>query len=96
MVKAVEGPFREAPAAGLRLRRPLFRLLVALLRQRRPRFEKQLSKKVSPTYAVEGLLELIKGDYAKGVETLGRKTADEVKALNAQFAPKEESDGEQW
>lgn len=49
------------------------------------------------TYAVEGLLGLIKGDYAKGVKTVGNKTAAEVEGLNAKFAPKEESgEGEQW
>lgn len=46
------------------------------------------------TYAVDGLLGLIKGDYAKGIDTVGRKTADEVKALNAKFAPAD--DGSQW
>lgn len=49
------------------------------------------------TYAVEGLLGLIKGDFAKGVKTVGNKTAAEVEGLNAKFAPKEESgEGEQW
>lgn len=49
------------------------------------------------TYAVEGLLGLIKGDFAKGVKTVGNKTAAQVDELNAKFAPKEEStNGEQW
>ena len=49
------------------------------------------------TYAVEELLGLIKGDYAKGIKTVGNKTAAEVEGLNAKFAPKEEAgEGTQW
>ena len=60
-------------------------------------FREAALEKGFTTYAVEGLLGLIKGDYAKGVKTVGNKTADEVKTLNAKFAPKEGSgDGEQW
>jgi len=60
-------------------------------------FREAALEKGFTTYAVEGLLGLIKGDFAKGVKTVGNKTAAEVEGLNAKFAPKEESDeGEQW
>ncbi len=60
-------------------------------------FREAALEKGFTTYAVEGLLGLIKGDFAKGVKTVGNKTAAEVEALNAKFAPKEESgEGEQW
>jgi hypothetical protein len=51
------------------------------------------------THAIDGLLGLINGDYAKGIATVERKTAEEVEGLNAKFAPKSDdsaSDGEQW
>ena len=49
------------------------------------------------TYAVDGLIKLIKGDYEKGVSTVLRKTDAEVEALNAKFAPQDSADdGEQW
>jgi len=60
-------------------------------------FREAALEKGFTTYAVEGLLGLIKGDYAKGVKTVGNKTAAEVETLNAKFAPKkDEDDGEQW
>ena len=62
-------------------------------------FREAALEKGFTTYAVEGLLGLIKGDYAKGIKTVGNKTAEEVETLNAKFAPKEEpksDDGEQW
>jgi len=60
-------------------------------------FREAALEKGFTTYAVEGLLGLIKGDFAKGVKTVGNKTAAEVEGLNAKFAPKEESgEGEQW
>jgi hypothetical protein len=46
------------------------------------------------TYAIEGLIGIIKGDFAKGVATVGKKSASEVEALNAKFAPAGEE--EQW
>ena len=61
------------------------------------RFREAALEKGFTTYAVEGLLGLIKGDYAKGISTVGNKTASEVEALNTKFAPKEGADeGEQW
>jgi len=51
------------------------------------------------THAIDGLLGLINSDYAKGIATVERKTAEEVEGLNAKFAPKSDdaaSDGEQW
>ena len=60
-------------------------------------FREAALEKGFTTYAVEGLLGLIKGDFAKGVKTVGNKTAAEVEGLNAKFAPKEASgEGEQW
>ncbi len=41
------------------------------------------------THACDGLLGVIKGDYAKGVETLKRKTKKQVADLNAKYAPAE-------
>lgn len=51
------------------------------------------------THAIDGLLGLINGDYAKGIATVERKTAEEVEGLNAKFAPKSDdsaSEAEQW
>ena len=49
------------------------------------------------TYAIDGLLGVIKGNYASGIATVAKKTAAEVEALNAKYAPKEAADdGEQW
>ncbi len=49
------------------------------------------------THAIEGLLGLINGDFAKGIATVGKKTASEVEGLNQKFAPKSEGDdGSQW
>ena len=49
------------------------------------------------THAIEGLLGLINGDFAKGIATVGKKTAAEVEGLNQKFAPKSEGDdGSQW
>ena len=60
-------------------------------------FREAALEKGFTTYAIEGLLGLIKGDYAKGIKTVGNKTAAEVETLNAKFAPKEEvDDGSQW
>ena len=51
-------------------------------------FREAALEKGFTTHAIEGLLGIINGDYAKGVSTVGRKTAEEVEALNAKFAPK--------
>ena len=60
-------------------------------------FREAALEKGFTTYAVEGLLGLIKGDYAKGIKTVGNKTAEEVETLNAKFAPKDAADdAEQW
>jgi len=48
------------------------------------------------TFAIDGLLGIIKGDYAKGVATVAKKTADEVEALNTKFAPASDEDGSGW
>ena len=49
------------------------------------------------TAAIDTLVDIVNtklgGDWAKGLATLSKKTADE---LNAQYGPKEESGGEQW
>ena len=58
-------------------------------------FREAAIEKGFTTYAVEGLLGIIKGDYAGGVETVGKKTAEQVDALNAKFAPKSDDDGGQ-
>ena len=47
------------------------------------------------THACDGLLPVIKGDYAKGIATLKKKSPEEVDSLNAKFAPAS-SDGEEW
>jgi len=39
------------------------------------------------THAIEGILEVIKGDFEKGIATLRSKSADEIKGLNDKFAP---------
>jgi len=46
------------------------------------------------THAIDGLIKVIQGDFAKGVATVGKKSASEVEALNAKFAP--EGGEEQW
>lgn len=58
-------------------------------------FREAALEKGFTTHAIEGLLGIIKGDYAKGVATVAKKTAAEVEQLNAKFAPAA-SDGEQW
>ena len=54
-------------------------------------FREAALEKGFTTYAVEGLLGIIKGDYATGI-TIGNKTAEEVETLNAKFAPKSDGD----
>ena len=49
------------------------------------------------THAVDGLLDIISGDFAKGVATVNKKTAAEVEVLNQKFAPKSlDDDGSKW
>jgi hypothetical protein len=49
------------------------------------------------THAIEGILGVLKGDFAVGVATVNKKTAEQVEGLNQQFAPKStEDDGSQW
>ena len=49
------------------------------------------------TYAINGLLDIIDGDFAKGIATVNKKTAEQVEGLNQKFAPKSEGDdGSQW
>ena len=59
-------------------------------------FREAALEKGFTTFAIEGLLGIIKGDYAKGISTVGKKTADEVEALNAKFAPAGDEDGSGW
>ena len=60
-------------------------------------FREAALEKGFTTYAIDGLLGIIKGNYASGIATVGKKTAKEVEALNAKFAPKEAADdGEEW
>jgi len=56
-------------------------------------FREAALEKGFTTHAIDGLLGIIKGDFAKGVATVGKKTAAEVEGLNAKFAPQEEG---QW
>ncbi len=58
-------------------------------------FREAALEKGFTTHAIDGLLGIIKGDFAKGIATVAKKTAAEVEQLNAKFAPAE-SDGEQW
>ena len=46
------------------------------------------------THACDGLLEVIKGDYNKGVTTLKKKSPAEVEKLNAKYAPADNA--EEW
>ena len=49
------------------------------------------------THAIDGLLNIISGDFAKGIATVNKKTAEQVEGLNQKFAPKSEGDdGSQW
>lgn len=59
-------------------------------------FREAALEKGFTTFAIEGLVGLIKGDYAKGVATVAKKTADEVEALNAKFAPAADEDSSGW
>ena len=56
-------------------------------------FREAALEKGFTTHAIDGLLGIIKGDFAKGIATVGKKTAAEVEGLNAKFAPQEEG---QW
>lgn len=47
------------------------------------------------TFATDELVKLIKGDFVKGLATVANKTAADVEALNAKYAPVGD-DGEQW
>tara|TARA_B100000035_G_scaffold233718_1_gene201989 strand:- start:1336 stop:2250 length:915 start_codon:yes stop_codon:yes gene_type:complete len=38
-------------------------------------------------HAIDGILELIKGDYSQGITTIKEKTEDQIAALNKRFAP---------
>lgn len=58
-------------------------------------FREAALEKGFTTHAIDGLLGIIKGDFAKGIATVGKKTAAEVEGLNAKFAPAA-SDDEQW
>ena len=58
-------------------------------------FREQALERGLTTHAIDGLIEIIKGDYAKGVATVAKKTAAEIEALNDKFAPAS-NDGEQW
>lgn len=46
------------------------------------------------THACDGILGVIKGDYAAGVSTLKGKTQKQIEDLNTKFAPAD--DGKQW
>ena len=48
------------------------------------------------THAIEGILAVIKGDYAKGIATMRAKDAAGIEAVNAKFAPKQEAALEDW
>ena len=41
------------------------------------------------TFAIEGILGLIKGNFAAGIKTINEKSQEEIDKLNARFAPKE-------
>jgi hypothetical protein len=56
-------------------------------------FREAALEKGFTTHAIDGLLGIIKGDFAKGIATVGKKTAAEVEGLNTKFAPQEEG---QW
>ena len=57
-------------------------------------FREAALEKGFTTHAIEGLLGIIKGDYAKGVATVNKKSAAEVEKLNTKFAPA--GDDGQW
>ena len=64
-------------------------------------FREAALEKGFTTYAIEGLLGVVKGNFAKGVDTLRNKTAAQVEEINTKYAPKEEpksdeDDGSQW
>lgn len=61
-------------------------------------FREAALEKGFTTHAIDGLLDIIKGDYAKGIATVAKKTAAEVEQLNTKFAPAEAAadDGENW
>jgi hypothetical protein len=61
-------------------------------------FREAALEKGFTTHAIDGLLGIIKGDYAKGIATVAKKTAAEVEQLNTKFAPAEAAadDGENW
>lgn len=47
------------------------------------------------THAIDGLVKVIKGDFAKGIATVAKKSTVEIEQLNAKYAPSEPK-GEQW
>ena len=58
-------------------------------------FREAALEKGFTTYAIEGLLKKINGNFTGGLKSVGNKTAEEAETINAQFAPAED-DGEQW
>jgi len=56
-------------------------------------FRETALEKGLTTYAIEGIMGIIKGDFFVGVDTVNKKTPEEVEALNARFAPAVEEGG---
>jgi hypothetical protein len=49
------------------------------------------------TFAIDGIIEVLKGDFQTGINTVKQKTKAEVEGLNQKFAPKSEAnEGEKW
>ena len=57
-------------------------------------FREAALEKGFSTHAIDGLLKKIGDNYAGGLKSVANKTAAEVEALNAQFAPSD--DGKEW
>lgn len=59
-------------------------------------FREAALEKGLTTHAIDGLAEVLKGDWKKGVTTLAKKTTEEIVALNAKYVPADAGVDEQW
>jgi len=59
-------------------------------------FREQALERGLTTHAIDGLAEVLKGDWAKGVKTLTKKTDGEIDQLNIKYAPGRPGVDDQW
>ena len=59
-------------------------------------FREQALEKGLTTHAIDGLAEVLKGDWAKGVKTLAKKSDEEIIKLNLKYVPADAGVDDQW